>query len=181
MKPRKPLPPELMLPIRRPDESVSESNRRSYLIGEWVKRFQLLRKHYGIKESEPDAEKNAQLLLELARDYIPGFQLEDAKRRGGRPREQAIRLSKRARQATRREKLYGSIFLAHLVGEGILKERNVRVTKSAAIREGLKAFPSLFVPPRSKPLESLQIRDMATAWAKRLPEAERFVQKSAKT
>ncbi len=176
MRSRKSLPPELLRPIPLPDEPLSASYLASYLTREWVKRFRHLLKHYGIKESEPD--KWVLLLLKLACDHIRGFQLEEAnRRRGGRPRKQAIRISRRTLQALRRKKLHDNILLAELIGEDRLRERGVRVTKKAAIEEGIRFMPALFGVRASE----WRIRQTAAAWAKRLPEAEKFVPKSSKT
>ena len=163
------MPRELTRPIPRPSGPVTQA----FLAREWINRFRILLRHYGIEESAPD--KWASLLLRLALDYIPGFRLRKANK-GGRPRKRAIRISKRARQAKTRRKFYDDILLAHLIGAVRLQEKGIRVTGRSAIEEGIGFLPALFGNPTSG-----QIKQTAVDWAKRLAVAEKFVQKSSET
>jgi hypothetical protein len=172
MRFRKSLPPELARPIPHPDGPGAPS----YLVREWIKRFRLLLKHYGIKESEPD--RWASLLFELARDCIPGFQLEKAnKNRGGRPKKRAIRISRRVLQALKRETFYKNLIHFHEIGEVQLRKRGMRVTRKGAVEAGIRHFYA----DLGVTLSEREIRNKTSEWAKRLPEAEKFVQKLSKT
>src|SRR6266852_2099716 len=89
MKSRKPLPPELVQPIALPSEPFTDK----YVFDEFLKRLRLLLKHYDIDEM--DSARWAKLSFQLARDFVPGFQLENRrKRRRGRPPKHALTIQR---------------------------------------------------------------------------------------